>query len=101
MKKQLSKRKRRENLWGYIFISPQIIGLFLFVIFPVIASIYLCFTYWNFIDFPVWVGFQNFIKVFNDKIFYKSILNTLIYIFMTVPLTIFVSLGLAMLTNRK
>lgn len=95
-----SNKRKKDNLFGYLFISPQLIGLFLFVLFPVIASIYLCFTKWNFIDFPVWVGLDNFKTVFTDRVFYKAVGNTAIYLILTVPLTMLVSLTLAILTNR-
>ncbi len=95
-----SRRRRRDNIFGYLFISPQLLGLFLFVLFPVVASVYLCFTQWNFIDFPVWVGLDNFKTVFADRVFYKAVGNTAVYLVLTVPLTMLVSLTLAILTNR-
>ena len=99
IKEKLKKTKRKPNgLVVYISTSYWITTL---CSFPVIASVYLCFTYWNFIDFPEWIGLENFKKVFTDPIFYKSIGNTLIYIVLTVPTTMAVSLTLAILTNRK
>ncbi len=86
---------------GYIFIAPQLIGFVLFVAFPLVFSLFLCFSEWNMIDMPEFVGGANFISVFNDRIFWKSIGNTFIYIAIVVPLTLFTSLTLAILTNRK
>ncbi len=86
---------------GYIFIAPQLIGFVLFVAFPLVFSLFLCFSEWNMIDMPEFVGGANFISVFNDRIFWKSIGNTFIYIAIVVPLTLLTSLTLAILTNRK
>ncbi len=101
LKRRQSKRERRENLFGYILIAPQLVGFILFVAFPLFFSLYLCFAEWNMIDAPTWVGFQNFEAIFRDRIFWKSIGNTFIYILIVVPLTLISSLGLAILTNRK
>ena len=91
----------RRNVAGWCFVAPQVIGYLCFVALPLLFSLYLCFAEWNFIDFPTFVGVDNFKYVFNDRIFWKSIGNTLVYIVITDPLTICISLGLAILTNRK
>lgn len=96
----LSKKARR-NLAGWCFITPQIIGYLCFVALPLLFSLYLCFAEWDLMNFPTFVGLKNFKWVLHDRIFWKSIKNTFIYIIITVPLTIVVSLGLAILTNRK
>lgn len=98
---KMSKKQKKENLWAYIFVGPQLLGFLLFVAFPLLFSIYLCFAQWNFIDMPTFVGLDNFKAIFRDKIFFKSIGNTFIYIIITVPLTLITSLTLALLTNRK
>lgn len=98
---KMSKKQKKENLWAYIFVGPQLLGFLLFVAFPLLFSIYLCFAQWNFIDMPTFVGLDNFKAIFRDQIFFKSIGNTFIYIIITVPLTLITSLTLALLTNRK
>ena len=98
---KMSRRQKKENIFSYIFIGPQLIGFLCFVAFPLFFSIYLCFSNWNFIDLPVYVGGENFAAVFKDPIFWKSMGNTLIYICIVVPLTLLTSLILALLTNRK
>ncbi len=101
MKRKMTKRAKRENIAGTLFVLPQVIGFIAFVAFPLLFSIYLCFAEWNFIDMPTFVGMKNIVALFNDRIFWKSILNTFIYILIVVPLTLLSSLGLALLTNRK
>lgn len=102
MKKfKMTKREKKETLFGYIFTAPQIIGYLSFVLFPMIFSLVLCFCEWNFMDAPTFVGTKNFEAIFNDSIFWKSIGNTFIYLVIVVPLTLVTSLTLALLTNRK
>lgn len=101
MRRRLTKKEKRENIIGYVFIAPQLVGFVLFVAFPLVFSLVLCFSQWNMIDMPELVGFANFSAVFHDRIFWKSIGNTFIYIAIVVPLTLISSLTLAILTNRK
>ncbi|MCF0113442.1 MAG: sugar ABC transporter permease [Bacilli bacterium] len=96
------KKERKEGLWGTIFVTPQIIGLALFVAFPLICSLIMCFSDWNNLsEAPVFVGFDNFHYVFTDPVFWKSLGNTGLYVLIIVPVTLFIALGLALLTNRK
>ncbi len=101
MRRRLTKKEKRENVIGYVFIAPQLVGFVLFVAFPLVFSLVLCFSEWNMIDMPELVEFANFSAVFHDRIFWKSIGNTFIYIAIVVPLTLLSSLTLAILTNRK
>lgn len=97
----MTRRQRRETMFGYIFTAPQILGYLAFVAFPMVFSLVLCFCEWNMIDPPTFVGLKNFVAVFKDKIFGKAIGNTFIYLLIVVPLTLVTSLSLALLTNRK
>lgn len=101
MKRRLTKLEKKRNIVGYLFIAPQLIGFLVFVVFPLVFSLYLCFSEWNMIDPPTYVGLRNFEAVFRDRIFWKSMGNTFIYIAIVVPLTLITSLTLALLTNRK
>ncbi len=101
MKLRMTRQEKRENRAGWLFVLPQVLGFAIFVAFPLFFSIYLCFSDWNFIDLPTFVGTKNIEALFRDRIFWKSILNTLIYIAIVVPSTLLCSLSLALLTNRK
>jgi len=101
MRRHVSKKEKKENLFGYLFIGPQLIGFLAFVAFPLVFSLFLCFADWNMIDPPTFVGTINIVHLFEDRIFWKSIGNTFIYIAIVVPLTLFSALFLAILTNRK
>ncbi|MBL7064480.1 MAG: sugar ABC transporter permease [Anaerolineae bacterium] len=95
------KLAKKEAIWSYIFISPWLIGLLLFTGGPIIASLYLSFTRYNVANPPEWMGIENYVDMFQDRIFYKSLQVSTIYTVLTVPLGILFALGLAMLLNQK
>lgn len=99
-KKKLSLNVR-NTLVGVSFILPNFIGFFIFILIPVLFSFAISFTKWDGFTEMQYVGFNNFIDLFSDSTFRISLLNTLYYAIMTVPVTAVISLGLAMLLNKK
>lgn len=95
------KLNLRENLEGYLFISPWILGMLLFALGPILASFGLAFTRWNLFTEPEYVGWANFQKLAHDPLFYKSVFNTIYYTIFAVPLGLVLALGLAMLVNHR
>lgn len=100
---RLSQKAKRDNLFGWIFISPQIIGLICFTLIPFFFAIYLCFCDWNFIKAPELIGLQNFYEVFirDQAIFGKTLINTGVFLIGTVPLALGISLFLAVLSTDR
>ncbi|MCB0128347.1 MAG: sugar ABC transporter permease [Caldilineaceae bacterium] len=98
-----SKFARREALWFWLFISPWIIGFLLFRGIPIFASMGLSFT--NFSNSSVrpteFIGIDNYLALFNDKIFYKALQVSFLYTLFSVPLGLIFSLGLAMVLNQR
>lgn len=86
---------------GIIFASPWIIGLLLFWIFPILASLYYSFTEFNAIQTPRWVGMDNFIAMVKDTIFWTAAYNTLWFAVVSIPLAIVWAFGLALVLNRR
>src|SRR4051795_3227805 len=85
----VTKKSRaiKENLTGYAFISPFIIGFLAFTLIPIITSLYLSFTNYNLFSTPSWIGLENYKKMFTaDPRYWHSLKNTLIYVFCGVPL---------------
>jgi ABC-type sugar transport system permease subunit len=72
-----------------------------FVVFPIAFSIFLTFHDWNIIGPMKPVGFANYIKLFQDHYFLKSIGNTLVFLLIHIPLQVVVALGLAVVLNEK
>jgi multiple sugar transport system permease protein len=96
-----SRLKRRNTLLGLSFILPNFLGFALLTLVPVLVLFYLSFTDWNAFGAAEWVGVENFREMVGDSNFWTSLRNTLYYSVLHIPITFAVSLGLAMLLNRK
>lgn len=95
------KSIRNDNRAGYLFISPWLIGFFVFTLFPMLASLALSFTDYRLTAAPKFVGLDNFQTMFfEDPRYWKSVRATLFYVFSAVPLRLAFALGLAMLLNN-
>lgn len=95
----------RESVWqrwqSYFYISPAILIFFLFFLFPIGYLFVLSFTSWNLISPDIqFVGLENYQELFDSKDFHEVLLNTFIYTFATVALSMVISLGFALLLNR-
>jgi multiple sugar transport system permease protein len=98
----MSKLRRREALWFYVFVSPWVIGFLVFLLGPMISSIYLSLTDWDSFTPPKWVGLQNYVKLLtDDPVFWKALGNTFHYAAISVPLGLLVGLWLANLLNKQ
>ncbi|MGO1259132.1 MAG: carbohydrate ABC transporter permease, partial [Brachybacterium sp.] len=99
---KMPMHRRKEALTFYLFISPWAIGFVLFLLGPMLFSIYLSFTEWDSFTAPVWVGLDNYITLLtDDPIFLKVMGNTAFYSLISVPLGMLVSLFIANLLNKK
>lgn len=93
--------RRREAIACYIFMAPAILGLLLFAIGPMIASLLLSFTEYDMLSAPQWVGLANFQALIGDELFHKSLRVTAVYSLVTVPTILVISFILANLLNQK
>ncbi|AIE87793.1 carbohydrate ABC transporter permease [Fimbriimonas ginsengisoli] len=95
-----SKLALRQNLLGYAFIAPWLIGFLVFTAAPFISSIYLSFTRYDIVTSPHWVGAANYASLLHDDpLFWKALGITIKYAFVAVPLGIVAGVGLALLLN--
>ena len=101
--RKVDKRKIRwkNELEGFLFVLPWIIGFFLFSLYPIFMSGYYSFTDFSAIKDPKWVGIDNYKDLFLDPLFYRSMINTLIYVAFSVVLCIFMALIIASMLNGK
>lgn len=88
----------------YLFISPALLLLMMFSLIPIVVAFVISFTDISLVGLADWsqinfVGIDNYIDIFTDPIFLKSIGNTLFYVVIGVPLVITCSLGIAVLIN--
>lgn len=95
------KKNWREWLAGYLMLLPNFIGFFIFMLIPIVATIYIGFTNWDLINVPKWVGFLNYQILFRDPIFWISLKKTVIFTLVNVPIQSFLALLVAILLNQK
>lgn len=114
----LGQTSRQDALWGYLLLSPWLIGFLLFVAGPILASVYLSFTQYDVLHPPRWVGLNNYRELLglevevtswlpwrwnwkaSDPLFWKSVWNT-IYMLLAVPLTMILGLTIALLLQQE
>ncbi|NLD87493.1 MAG: sugar ABC transporter permease [Clostridiales bacterium] len=104
MKKHFLSNKAKEGLTGYLFISPWLIGLLLFTIYPMFSSLYYSMTDFDILNKESFIGLRNYINIFtDDPRFRKSVAVTFKYTFFQVPLKLGFALFVAMLfkSNRR
>jgi len=94
--------ERSETLAGFLFVSPMLLGVFVLVLLPIVATFVLSFADWNFVagwDGIDWIGFDNFRKLLEDSLFIRSVRNNLIFL-LAVPVYMIISMMLAVLIDR-
>lgn len=93
--------KNNKSISSYLLISPYLLHVLVFVLFPVGFSLFLSFHEWNIIGPMKYVGTANYEKLFLDQYFIKSLRNTLVFLMIHIPLQIIIALGLAVILNEK
>ncbi len=101
LRRSLTGLQREETLAGYLFILPNFLGFLAFSLLPIGFAFYIAFTEWNLAKAPIFIGLQNFITLWNDPLFWKTLVNTAYYTFVAVPTGVFIAFWLAILMNRK
>lgn len=97
----MTRAQRRQRKWFYTFISPWIFGLLAFTLIPMVMSLVLSFMNWDLLTPPSWAGLANYRRAFTgDRLFWQSLKVTFYFSVTSVPLTLVVSLGIAMLLNQ-
>ncbi|NCO76347.1 MAG: sugar ABC transporter permease [Cyanobacteria bacterium] len=92
-----------QKIQPYLFLLPASIVLSIIVFFPAIQAFSLSFTRFEYdlTQTPEWVGLENFERLFQDKLFRQTVINTFIYLMGVVPPLVILSLFLAILVNQK
>jgi multiple sugar transport system permease protein len=96
-----SRRRLHANVEGYSFISPWLLGFFIFTVGPMLASLYFAFTDYRAITAPRFTGLANFSRMAADRYFLISLSNTAYYVFIGVPAFQLSALAMAMALNAK
>ncbi|MDP6115665.1 MAG: sugar ABC transporter permease [Planctomycetota bacterium] len=93
--------RQTSLLIGLAFISPWLFGFAVFMLYPMVASIYFSFCDYSVLQSALFIGLENYIELFGDKVFRVSLGNTLFYAFFALGLGLVVSIGEALLLNMK
>ncbi len=97
-----SKYKQRDLAIGLLFISPWLVGFFLWTLYPLASSLYYSFTRYDLLRPAQWIGFANYIELFtDDPQFYTVIYNTLYYVILSAPLGVISAFLMGALLNTK
>ncbi len=90
-----------NKLTPYLFLLPALLAFGVTAFLPIIQAFYLSLTNYDFITKPSFIGWQNYINLWSDRLFWQVLVNTLIYLIVAVPLLIIIPLFLAILVNQK
>jgi multiple sugar transport system permease protein len=93
--------RRAQRLLTILFLTPTVVGLFLFTVVPIIASVLLAFFRWDIISSPEWAGVDNFADIGGDPTVRVAFLNTFAFVVVAVALQLAVALGLAVLVQSR
>lgn len=93
--------RRRQIANAAIFLLPSLVGVLIFLVLPVVLVILLSFVRWDLLSPPKWVGFSNFTDLFQYDQVGHSLLVTVYYVVLNIPIQTVIALGLAMMLNRK
>ncbi|MEI6083743.1 MAG: sugar ABC transporter permease [Verrucomicrobiota bacterium] len=95
----MTRGERHNFRTGLFFALPWFVGLSVFTIYPVVASLFYSFCDFSVLQSPIWIGSENYSRMWQDAVFWKSLRNTFFYAALSLPLGMAVSLGLALLLN--
>ncbi|HWQ12538.1 MAG TPA: sugar ABC transporter permease [Roseiflexaceae bacterium] len=99
---RLGRMAREEERAAYLFLLPWLVGIVLFLLGPIVASVLISMTNWNIISEPQWVGLENYREMlFEDRKFWQSIRVTLYYTVLAVPLGLVAGLAISLLLNLR
>lgn len=97
-----SKNAKKEAWTGWLLIAPALVFMITFTVFPVFRSLYLSLCKYKLgMAAPEFIGLENYIKLFTNKLFWKVMGNTIYFALITIIPSMAAGLGLAVLVNRK
>lgn len=100
--KKKSIYKRKDNIVGYLLLSPWLLGFLIMWLIPSLISIYYSMTDFNLLNTPSFIGADNYIRAFTqDDSFRQALKVTFLYVLVLVPLRLIFALFVAMLLNKK
>jgi multiple sugar transport system permease protein len=96
-----TSQEKRDFAKGLLFISPWLLGLLAFTVYPLFASLYYSFTNYDIVRPPQFIGLGNYRELLGDRMIPKVLYNTLYLAFIGVPATLITSFLSAVLLNQR
>lgn len=97
---KINKIRMRETIVSYCFLAPVLVFFIIFVLIPMGMGVVTSFFKWTMTDFS-FIGLNNYVKLFQDEIFFKALRNTLIIVIGSVPIVVAFALFVASQTYEK
>jgi multiple sugar transport system permease protein len=95
----LKSKRVKENLFAYLMLAPDVIGLAIFIFLPILVALYVSFHDWNALEPMKYVGFKNYKLLMGDDQWWQSVRTTVVYALMFVPMVYCISLLIALFVN--
>lgn len=86
LRRRMSPLVRRQAAYGVAYITPGMLIILMFCIAPIFMTLYYSFTEYNLAQPPDWIALENYVKVLNNTQLRRAVVNTVIYVIITVPL---------------
>ena len=101
MKNLLKNLSDNQTVAISLFLLPALLGTLIFIIIPVLCSFGLSFVKWDLLNPITFVGLENYKNLFNDKVFYQTLINTIVFAISTSTFGVIIPLILASVLNSK
>jgi len=95
----MTKWEKQRLKWGLLFISPWLVGLSVFTLYPIAASLYYSLCDYSVLQPAYFIGLGNYQDLFTDEVFWITLKNTFIYAILALPLGLMVAFSMALLLN--
>ncbi len=99
----INKKQLKIDLSGYLFILPNVIGMIVFTLIPMVFSLIISFTDWDYtqgLGNWNWIGLENYIEMWTDQWFTDALINTVLFAAVTVPIILCTAMVLAVLIDN-
>lgn len=96
----ITRGERKNLLLGLLFISPWIIGFFIFLIYPIVYTFQLSFTQYGGFGDPLNIGLDNYRRMWNDNVFWTAVRATFTYAGLAVPIGVLVAFAIALAMDQ-
>lgn len=96
----VNRSVQQEAITGLLFVLPAFIGFVLFYLYPALRGLWISFTDWNMLREPTFVGFENYLQVFQDEKFWNALWITFKYVLLNIPIQTLLGILLAVAMDR-